>query len=403
MDCALCQSDNLTQVMDLGEHALAGAFLRPEQFSTERKYPLTLHFCEDCYAVQVGERLSPDLMFKDYFYHSSAIGTLRAHFASYAHTLRERFGATHRTVLEIGCNDGGLLQAMGEQGFAYMTGVDPAGVARTINNPCIDVINDYFGPHLVDQLGEVDLIIANNVFAHILDLNGATRAIRALLAEDGVFVMEVHDLGKMVSRLQYDWVYHEHLYYYSALALVSHFARHGLAIFDIEPVHNHAGSMRYYVCRHGKRIPSGRVVWQLEKELRQGLSAIGTFHDFASRADAHRKRLGGTLEGLSGRGATVAGYGACGRANTMIQYAGLDQYLDFMVDDAPAKHGYYTPGSHLPIHSRAALLEGKADALLVFAWSFLNEIAPKVAGHDLIIPLPDVRMMRSGARLEAAA
>lgn len=385
MNCALCLSDQVTKVMDFGEVALAGAFLKRGQFSREKKYPLTLHFCHDCTLAQVGERLDPEILFRDYFYRSSAIGTLRSHFSAYAKHVVDRFKP--KTVVEIGCNDGVMLRALIKLGVQAI-GVDPSSAARAASLP---IINDFFGPHLIDKLGPQDMVIANNVFAHIPDLNGATQAIRELLAGDGVFVMEAHYLGKMIEGLQYDWIYHEHLYYYSLGALESHFHRHGLMVFDCEPVKLHAGAMRYYVCKEGTRTVTDRVKLYRAAEAYNCLDKIETFHRFAQRAHGHRGEMRAFME----RAKTVAGYGACGRANTMIQFCGID--LQFMIDDAPAKQGYYTPGSHIPIVSRDEAANFPTPKhLMIFAWSFLDEIRDKIKGYTghVVLPLPSVRVMQ---------
>jgi methylation protein EvaC len=404
--CSFCDSKRLGLVMDFGEVGLAGAFLKPEQFAAERTFPMRLHFCRDCYAVQVTDKIPPDVMFQNYFYFSSSIGTLRDHFAHYAGEVTTRFlDPAKATVLEFGCNDGVLLRPLADQGIRTVIGVDPASnVIATIDDSRIKVVNNYFTEEVVRKVvadyGHVDLIMANNVYAHIPDIQGTTRAVAAALHPDGVFAFEVHYLGKVIDEMQYDMIYHEHLYYYSLLSVMNHLARYDMMVFDIKPIPIHAGSIRFYACKKGSRH-SGSVspaVKALEAEERaRGFDRYETFLQFSDTVAAHRAKLIELLEDLRRRGHSIAGYGASGRANTIIQYCGINHdHLDYMIDDAPAKAGYYTPKSHFEIFPSSILERGNApDYLLIFAWSFFDEIRKKngnylAKGGRMILPLPEV-------------
>jgi SAM-dependent methyltransferase len=407
--CAFCESRSLETVIDLGEVALAGGFIKPEQFEAEPRFPLRVFFCNDCCAVQVTDIVDSRLMFGNYFYFSSATRTLRDHFVDYASEVVARFlpDPAAATVVEIGCNDGVLLKPLADSGVRTLVGVDPAtNIVATVNDPRITMVNDFFGKRVAGEIagrhGRADLIVANNVYAHIPDIVGVTEGVRDLLKDDGVFIFEVHYLGKITQGMQYDMIYHEHLYYYSLIALINHFERRGMTVFDVKPVQIHAGSMRYFVCRkasrHARTI-SPRVAALRADELANGFDKAETFirfaHDIASRKD----RLMDLLGRLRAGGRTIAGYGASGRANTIIQYCGIGrEHLEYMIDDAPAKWGYYTPGSHFQIRSNAALKEDPPDYLLVFAWGYFAEIAERCrdyleGGGRMIVPLPDVRLI----------
>lgn len=406
--CAFCGHDDLNEVIDFGEVALAGAFLKPADFQAERKYPLRVCFCPKCYAVQVTDKVDPAIMFANYFYFSSAIRTLREHFIDYATEVVARFLDQPQlsTVVEIGCNDGVLLKPLADQGVGTPIGVDPAtNILGAIDDARVQIVNDFFGDKVADQIlqrfGKADLVVANNVFAHIPDINGVTAGINKILKDDGVFVFEVHYLGKIIQDLQYDMIYHEHLYYYSLLALENHFACHDMVVFDIKPIPIHGGSMRYYVCKKGSRhsrMISNRVALLRSDERALGYDKAETYRRFASDCDLRRRRLMDTITRLRAKGRTIVGYGASGRANTIIQYCGIGaEHLECMIDDAPAKHGYYTPGSHLLIRSNDILRSEPPDYLLIFAWAFFNEIAGKCSdylanGGRLVVPLPDVRV-----------
>jgi methylation protein EvaC len=407
--CAFCASNDLFEVIDFGDVALAGGFLKTPDFANERKFPLRVCFCQRCFAVQVTEKVDPALLFKNYFYFSSAIATLREHFVDFATEVVARFldDPEHSIAVEIGCNDGVLLRPLADQGVKLPIGVDPAtNIVSSIDDPRISIINDFFGDRVADQIlhrfGKADLVVANNVFAHIENINGVTDAINRILKEDGVFVFEVHYLGKIVQDLQYDMIYHEHLYYYSLLALQNHFARHDMTVFDLKPIPIHGGSMRYYVCknssRHSQTI-SKRVEVVRAEELKLGYDKAETYARFATSCAVRRDNLIELLVRLRRNGRRIVGYGASGRANTIIQYCGLgEDHIECMIDDASAKHGYFTPGSHLLIQSNAILrIEPPPDYLLVFAWAFFDEIAAKcndylTRGGRLLVPLPEVRV-----------
>lgn len=408
--CSFCDSWAMTEIMDFGRVALAGGFLKREQFPTENTYPLRLDFCRDCFAVQVIDKVSATVLFEDYFYFSSSIQTLRDHFREYAAEVTSRFlTPAASTVIEFGCNDGILLRPLADQGIRTVIGVDPAtNVVATIDDPRVGVINDFFtedvAESIVARYGHADMVMANNVYAHIPDIQGVTRAVRNVLRPDGVFVFEVHYLGKVINELQYDMIYHEHLYYYSLLSAMNHFARYDMMVFDVKPVPIHAGSMRFYVCKKGSRhaVASAAVAALENEERSHGFDRAETFARFAADVAERKTELMALLDRLREEGKSVAGYGASGRANTMIQYCGIDQdHMQYMIDDAPAKKGFYTPGSHFIIHPSTILQQGSPpDYLLIFAWSFLDEIARKNQpyldnGGHMIVPLPEVEVIPS--------
>jgi methylation protein EvaC len=366
LNCSACGSKT-KNILDFGEVALAGGFLKPEQFKDEKKYRLRLNFCPKCYLVQLADRVPADVMFRDYFYFSSANSTIKNHFAEYAREVQGRF--TPKTVLEIGCNDGVLLEPLKAFGINVI-GVDPSStVPRGAN-----IINDYFTIDVAKRIGKVDMVIANNVFAHIDDIKSTIQAIIEVMKDDGVFIMEAHYLTDMIFDIQYDWIYHEHIYYYSLLSLRNLLAPYGLKVFDVKPVDTHGGSMRYYICKDKRRI-SENVDDLLNEELLYEMDELFTYKLFASKVKQHKQDLQKAMRGIT------VGYGASGRANALIQYCDLK--LDYIVDDAPAKHGFYTPGSHIPITKEFV---GKPDVVL-FAWTYQNEIQKK-CDLEMVAPFP---------------
>ena len=407
--CSFCVSTKMKKIIDFGEVALAGAFFKTKEFSNEKKYPLRIYFCNDCFAFQVVDIIDPKVLFQDYFYFSSSIKTLSDHFVCYAKEVTKRFLKPHEaTVLEFGCNDGVLLRPLADQGIKNVIGVDPAkNVVSKINDKRITIINNFFtekiAKEVVDKFGPVDLLIANNVFAHIPDIKATTTAINNILSDEGVFVFEVHYLGKVIEEMQYDMIYHEHLYYFSLLSAIEHFKKYDMKIFDIKLVPIHGGSIRFYVAKEGSsrsKVVSHNVRLLEKEEKLKAYNKFESFKLFSKKVEKTKICLIKLLKKLKKEGKIVAGYGASGRANTIIQYCGItNDLISYMIDDAPAKIGCYTPGSHLEILPSSVLKSKNApDYVLVFAWSFFDEIVKRnkkfiEKGGKMIIPLPEVKVI----------
>lgn len=405
-NCAFCDSCKVIPFMDFGKMALAGGFLKKEDFHKETKFNMRMGFCEQCFAVQIIDKISPDLLFKDYFYFSSTIKTLQNHFNEYAKEIASRFlNSENASVLEIGCNDGILLKPLAENNIKTIIGVDPAlNVISTINDNRIKTICNYFNENVaenvIENYGKIDLVTANNAYAHIDDIQGTTRAIKKVLSDDGVFVFEVHYLGNIIDGLQYDMVYHEHIYYYSLLSAINHFKKYDMTVFDIEPKKIHGGSYRFYVCNnHGKHANqiSKNVNELIKIEKGKGYNILDTYKDFSNNVHKIKNELMDLIINLKSKGKRIAGYGASGRANTMIQFCELTKdHIDYMIDDSPSKLGYFTPGSHFEIKSNSILYDDNPpDYVIIFAWTFFDEIRSKnlnylKSGGKFIVPLPSV-------------
>lgn len=397
--CAFCQSET-DEVLDFGRVALAGAFIKCDGIPGEKKYPLRLMFCQTCFAVQVADPVGAETLFRDYFYFSSQIDAVRRHFKGYAADVMQRFAP--ESVLEIGCNDGYLLGKLADAGVKCI-GVDPAkNVVASITDNRLTLVNSFFDEAIADEIvtkhGKQSLILANNVFAHVPDIHGMTRAICKTLTDDGVLVVETQHLGAMIAGLQYDWIYHEHLYYYSALSLSKHLAAYGLEIFDVQDVEMHGGSKRYYIGRQGHRAPAAAVRSLMDVERKDGLDRLESFLRFADDVRRHRFELRGLIDELKADGATICGYGASGRANTILQWLGLDaSHLAYIIDDAPAKAGFYTPGSHIPIYPRSSVKVTLQRYTLILAWPYAEDILRNIE-NTAIIPLPVVRIVPAKAK-----
>ena len=407
--CAFCNKASLLEIVNFGKVALAGGFLHSDNFNDELFYPLRLFFCNNCFSVQVIDYVSSEVLFKNYFYYSSSIQTLNEHFNSYAVEVTERFLFPEDAIIvEIGCNDGVLLKPLADQKIKTVIGVDPAtNVTDTINDSRIHIINNFFkeeiAQHIILNFGFADLVLANNVYAHITDIKGVTQAIKNVLNDDGVFIFEVHYLGKVIDELQFDMIYHEHLYYYSLISLSAHFLKYKMVVFDVKSVPIHGGSMRFYVCNMSSKYSlkiSPNVKMLRDEELSKGYNLATTYKNFGDEVFKLKYELIDLLTNLKKEGYSIAGYGASGRANTLIQYCKIShEHLDYIIDDSPAKVGYYTPGVHFKICSNEILNKhNRPDYVLIFAWSFLKEIGNKnidylKRGGKFIIPLPKVEIL----------
>ncbi len=396
--CRLCSSRDLVQVLDFGTLALAGAFLARDQFQDEKRYPLRVSVCRNCFLLQVIDVVPGVYLFSNYFYQSSAIGTLREHFDRLAGEVAECWATKPRALaVEIGSNDGVLLEPLARRGVRVL-GVEAArNLAEVARAKGLPVQNCFFTAGTASEIkrryGSASVILANNVFAHIDEMSDVVTGIADLLDSDGVFITENHYLGSVIDEFQYDMIYHEHLSYYSLISLERFLSRFGLTVVDVRRIPIHAGSMRYYIRRNDQPVTTAVRDLRAD-EIRKGYDRVDTFLKCGHEVAERKRELLSLLEEIADRKQSVAGYGASGRANTIIQYCGIDHRLmQYIIDDAPSKQGYYTPGSHFLIRSRDTLATDRPNYLLLFAWAFVDEIRQRNAGFltgggHLIVPLP---------------
>ena len=406
--CRFCHSEQLAMFLDLGYVPLAGALLRKDQIPMERFYPLQACFCRTCTLVQVDNAVPRESLFGEYFFYSSVMTTLVEHFAQLAAEVHARFLPLGKSlVVEIGCNDGALLKPLAARGIRCV-GVDPASnVTRSIRGDRLLIINDFFGERVTKRIceehGEAAVILSSYSFAHIDDMDDVMRGIKTLLKRDGVFIVEIHYLPTLLEEMQYDMIYHEHFSYYSLMALTRFFARYDMEVFDVKSFPRVRGGTKRFYVRHvgGLDEPISEAVGTLlERERAQRLDQLETYLGFAARVHQTKRELLALLERLKAEGKRIIGYGASGRATTIMNFCGIDdRYLDYVADDTPAKQGMYTPGTHLVIKPWAATEESpRPDYALAFVWSFIDEVVQKRAeylqrGGRFIVPLPRVKMI----------
>jgi SAM-dependent methyltransferase len=383
---------------------LADGLRRKEQLSqSEPMFPLNVAFCPNCSLVQLLETVPPEELFcQDYPYYSSFSPALLKHSRENALDLIEtRKLDANSLVIELASNDGYLLKNFVEHGIPVL-GIDPAeGPAKAAEKIGVPTINDFFGEGLAKKLAangkSADVIIGNNVLAHVADLHGFVEGIRLLLKETGAAVIEMPYVKDLVDHCEFDTIYHEHLCYFSLTALDHLFRIHSLFLNNVKRLSIHGGSLRIYVEK--KENVSAVVKDMLNTEAAEKVNRIDYYRDFAQKVAGIRTELRKLLEGLKQKGATIAAYGAAAKGSTLINYSGIGtEFVDFVVDRNTHKQGLFMPGQHIPVLAPEALLEKMPAYVLLLAWNFADEILQQQKeyqqrGGRFIIPVPNPRVV----------
>ncbi len=393
-ECAVCDNSLLQEVLNLNEVPLAGYFPTKKQLEEKSTYPLKLLFCDDCKLVQTDSVINPDVLFKDYRYLSS-VG-LSNHFKELANILDSKFQVEDKKILEIGCNDGVLLEPLTKLG-ADVLGVDPASnVIEIARDKRLNVVEGYFNyENFKDDKDKYDLVLANNSFAHITDIKNVVKGVNNVLKSDGHFVFEVHYLKSLIDENQWDNIYHEHIYYYSISALNNFFTKYGMTVVDFEEIPIHAGSIRVTVLNDNVDTPD-----KIFKRLLEEHKTIGNPNymlNFTKRVDNHIEDFKNQIKELS-KDYKIAGYGASGRANMFCNLTGLDEsVVQFIVDESPERCGRYIANTKIPIVDVDTLKNSDVDIIIIFAWNYSKMIIEKTQfkKYSYLVAFPNVQLVDS--------
>ena len=405
--CRSCHAPLHYTFVDLGMSPLCESYVEPNQFDQpEVFYPLHVQICEQCFLVQLPEHVSPDHIYSEYAYFSSCSDSWIEHMRRYCEAVTDRFGLdSDSLVMEIASNDGYLLQHFVKRGIPCL-GIEPAGnVAKVAIDRGIPTTVQFFGDEIARSLaresGRPDLLIGNNVLAHVPDLNDFVSGMKTLLKPGGIITMEFPHLLRLIEENQFDTIYHEHYSYLSLYATEQVFTRHGLALFDVEELPTHGGSLRIYG-KHAdddEHPTSERLNELREQELTFGVNTLGAYTGFKERVVETKHKLLEFLIDAKREGKRIVGYGAPGKGNTLLNYCGIrTDFLDYTVDRNPYKQGLFTPGTRIPILQPDRILETRPDYVLILPWNLTDEISQQMAmirewGGQFVVPIPKVRVL----------
>jgi SAM-dependent methyltransferase len=405
--CRYCETPLTHTFVDLGMSPLCESYLTADQLNAaESFYPLHVKVCEACFLVQLEQYVSAEHIFTEYAYFSSYSDSWLKHSSNYVDMISERLAlGAESLAVELASNDGYLLQYFVEKGIPVL-GVEPAvNVAKVAEEKGVPTLVKFFGCKIARQMvaeGQAaDLVIGNNVLAQVPDLNDFVGGIRILLKPGGVATLEFPHLERLMAENQYDTIYHEHFSYFSLITAEKIFAAHGLVLFDVDEISTHGGSIRIYLrqIEDSSKPVTPAVVSLRERELAAGLNRMETYTIFAEKVMESKRTLLELLIRLRREGKRIAGYGAPGKGNTLLNYCGIrTDFLEFTVDRNPYKHGRFLPGTHIPIYSPERIRQGRPDYILILPWNLKTEIVGQLAyarqwGAKFIVPIPTAQVL----------
>ncbi|MFF2018100.1 methyltransferase domain-containing protein [Paenibacillus sp. NPDC058177] len=401
--CRFCGEELTQNFVDLGMSPLSNSFIKPESlYAAETFLPLHAFVCSHCHLVQLEDFETPEHIFQNYAYFSSFSQSWLLHAQNYVQKMITEYPITTNShVVEIASNDGYLLQYFKESNVPVL-GIEPAkNVAKVAIDKGIPTISNFFGRDLASDLSakgkQADLLLGNNVLAHVPDINDFVAGMKILLKSDGIITMEFPHLLKLMEDVQFDTIYHEHFSYLSLTAVNKIFDAHDLRIFNVEKIETHGGSLRIYA-KHSEDLTKQvdqRVQNLLDQEEQAGLLTMETYNDFSNRVKQVKRNLLELLLKLKNEGKTIVGYGAPAKGNTLLNYCGIgSDFVDYTVDRSPYKQGLFLPGTHIPIHSPGMIQESKPDVVLILPWNLKEEIMDQTSfirewGGKWIIPMPE--------------
>ena len=392
--CAGCDGSDFINVLSLGEVPLAGVFPLKEELENESKYPLNLLFCKKCSLVQTDSFIEPQILFEDYRYISS-VG-LSNHFKEVAYNLDKKYDVEGLNILEIGCNDGVLLEPLNSLG-ANVEGVDPAkNIVKLATEKGLSVIEEYFNDETFggwEFENNYDLVLSNNTFAHIPDIQSVVRGIKHVLKPDGDFIFEVHYLQSLIDGKQWDNIYHEHIFYHSITGLNNLFNKYDMTLIDFEEIPIHSGSIRVTVKNKNINTPQ-KVLDRIELESKK-IADVEYLRSYGEDVRNHITNFIIQSEELK-ENHTIAGYGASGRANMFCNLTDLNSdIVKFIVDESPERCGRYIANTDIPIVDVETLKNSDVDLLIIFAWNYSKMIIEKTQFRKFkyLIAFPTVQVV----------
>jgi SAM-dependent methyltransferase len=403
-ECRFCRCKINHVFVDLGRSPLSNAFLTKENLEEpEKMFPLKAFVCENCFLVQLPEFETPENIFNDYVYFSSYSKSWLKHVENYVDMISEKIRLDKdKMVIELASNDGYLLQFFKKKGIP-VKGIEPAAnVAKVSKNKGIETIVEFFGEKLAKKLAseetKADLIIGNNVLAHVPDINDFVRGISILLKSNGVVNMEFPHLLQIIKHNQFDTIYHEHFSYFSLNTVKKIFEFHNLIIFDIDEIPTHGGSLRIYAKhKENQNLEIKKSVNEiLEKENEFGLSDLSFYLEFSKTVESVKNEIIGFFHDAKQNGKKIVCYGAAAKGNTLLNFCNIKkESIEYVVDNNPHKQGLYLPGSHIPIKKPEEIMETKPDFILILPWNIKEEIMKDMLfiskwGGKFVIPIPKV-------------
>lgn len=393
--CRHCRSPLDHTVIDLGHQPPSNAYLTADQLlGPEITYPLQVYVCTSCWLVQLPAHAAAEELFTaDYAYFSSTSSSWCAHAERFVEGAVERLGlGANSLAVELASNDGYLLQYVQQRGIPCL-GIEPTrATAEAARAKGIETLERFFGLALAQELEKADLVVANNVLAHVPDINDFVAGIACLLKPQGRASIEFPHLLRLLAGNQFDTIYHEHYSYLSLRAVQRIAAASGLEVVDVEQLPTHGGSLRVWLAHRGVAEPTAMVTAVLADEAAAGLESLKAYDNFQRRAEAAKYALLEFLLQAKMEGKRVLGYGAAAKGNTLLNYAGIRaDLLPAVADRAPSKQDRYLPGSHIPVISPQQLVAFDPDALLVLPWNLINELRQQLPGFQLVTAIPDLR------------
>jgi hypothetical protein len=405
--CRFCATPLRHSFVDLGLSPLCQTHIAPQQLGdAEPFYPLHALVCDECWLVQLQQFVAPGDIFSEYAYFSSYSDSWVAHACAYAQSMCDRFGiGAQSLVMEIASNDGYLLQHFVARQVPVL-GIEPAAnVAEVARKKGIRTEVKFFGQTTAREIaavhGKPDLLLGNNVLAHVPDLNDFVAGMKVLLRDGGVLTMEFPHLERLIDENQFDTIYHEHFSYFSFVTVERVFASHGLTLFDVEELPTHGGSLRIYGRHAGDATKpvTARANALRAREVARGFQSLDFYRGFGERVKATKNALLEFLIGAKRAGKAVVGYGAPGKGNTLLNYCGIrTDFLDYTVDRNPYKQGKFTPGARIPILDPARIYQTRPDYLLLLPWNLRQEIMQQMAdvrtwGCKFVVPIPQLAVL----------